>query len=220
MNRNRFLELEAEIKGIIGESFAKAIKKRPSDFVLLMARGGYHKHLDRPDLDLTPFVLEDRVDFLMDLTRKKFFVRYLNNYVDRLNNKITLNGDDLEYEMNIQMMIYCHIWESHLFLNQLERLAFIQQGKEYLWISETPFNSKKNFINHKIIDRFVKTDKNMVNLIKSCYLEDLRNAFAHSTYFINGNRIYANENGLFEGKSISFDYWDDIFVRSVLLSYH
>ena len=220
MNRNRFLELEAEIKGIIGESFAKAIKKRPSDFVLLMARGGYHKHLDRPDLDLTPFVLEDRVDFLMDLTRKKFFVIYLNNYVDRLNNKITLNGDDLEYEMNIQMMIYCHIWESHLFLNQLERLAFIQQGKEYLWISETPFNSKKNFINHKIIDRFVKTDKNMVNLIKSCYLEDLRHAFAHSTYFINGNRIYANENGLFEGKSISFDYWDDIFVRSVLLSYH
>lgn len=57
MNKNRFLELEAEIKGIIGESFAKAIKKSPSDFVLLMARGGYHKHLDRPDLDLTPFVL-------------------------------------------------------------------------------------------------------------------------------------------------------------------
>ena len=37
MNRNRFLELEAEIKGIIGESFAKAIKKRPSDFVLLIS---------------------------------------------------------------------------------------------------------------------------------------------------------------------------------------
>ena len=220
MNRNSFLELEAEIKGVIGESFVKAIKKSPSDFVLLMARGGYHKHLERPDLDLTPFVLEYKEDFLIDLTRKKFFIRYLNNYVDRLNNEITLNGEDLEYEMNIQMMIYCHIWESHLFLNQLERLAIIQQGKEYLWKSEAPFNSKKNFIERKIIDRFVKTDENMVNLIKSCYSDDLRNAFAHSTYFINGNRIYANENGLFEGMSISFDYWDDIFVKSVLLSYH
>lgn len=220
MNRNRFLELEAEIKGIIGESFAKAIKKSPSDFVLLMARGGYHKHLDRPDSDKMPFVLEDKEDFLMDLTRKKFFVRYQNNYMDRLNNKITLNGDDLEYEMNIQMMIYCHIWESHLFLNQLERLAIIQQGKEYLWKSEAPFNSKTNFINRKILDRFMKTDERMANLIKRSYLDDLRNAFAHSTYFINGNRIYANKNGLFEGISISFDYWDDIFVSSVLLSYH
>ena len=220
MNRDRFLALEAEIKGIIGESFAKAIKKSPSDFVLLMARGGYHKHLDRPDLDLTPFVLEDNEDFMMDLTRKKFFVRYLNNYVDRLNNKITLDDYNIEYEMNVQMMIYCHIWESHLFLNQLERLAMIQQGKEYLWKSEAPFNNKKNFINHHIIDRFVKTDKNMTDLIKICYSEDLRNAFAHSTYFINGNRIYANKNGLFEGISISFDSWDDTFVRSVLLSYH
>ena len=220
MNRDRFLALEAEIKGIIGEAFAKAFKKSPSDFVLLMARGGYHKHLDRPDSDLTPFVLEDKEDFLMDLTRKKFFVRYYNNYVDRLNNNITLDGDDLEYEMNVQMMIYCHIWESHLFLNQLERLAMIQQGKEYLWKSEAPFNSKTNFIQHKIIDRFVKTDKNMTNLINSCYSDDLRNAFAHSTYFINGNRIYANKNGLFNGISISVDSWKDIFVRSVLLSYH
>ena len=218
MNNNRFIELEKEVKSIIGESFAKAIKKSPSDFVLLMARGGYHKHLDRPDLDLTPFVLEDKEDYMMDLTRKRFFVRYLNDYVDRLNNKITLNGDNLEYEMNIQMMIYCHIWESHLFLNQLERLSIIQQGKEYLWKSEAPFN--KNFINHQIIDRFVKSDNNMTNLIKSCYSDDLRNAFAHSTYFINGNRIYANKNGLFNGISISFDSWDDIFVRSVLLSYH
>lgn len=220
MNNNRFIELETEVKGIIGDSFAKAIQKSSSDFVLLMARGGYHKHLDRPDLDLTPFVLEDREDSLMDLTRKNFFVRYLNNYVDRLNNRITLKGDDLEYEMNIQMMIYCHIWESHLFLNLLERLAIIQQGKGYLWKSEAPFNSKKNFINHQIIGRFIKTDKNMTHLIESCYVEDLRNSFAHSTYYINGNRIYANKNGLFEGISISFNYWDDIFVRSVLLAYH
>ena len=220
MNIDRFIKLEIEIKGVIRESFEKAIKKSTADFVLLMARGGYHKHLDRPDIDLTPFVLEDREDFLMDLTRKRFFVRYLNNYVDRLNNRITLNSEELEYEMNIQMMIYCHIWESHLFLNQLERLALIQQGKEYLWKSEAPFNSKTNFVKHKIIDRFLKTDENMVNLIVKCYSDDLRNAFAHSTYFINGNRIQANKDAIYVGPSISFEEWDDMFVRSVLLSYH
>lgn len=111
MNLERYQKLEIEIKAIIGDSFAKAISKSSDDFVLLMARGGYHKHLDRPDIDLTPFVLEDREDFLMDLTRKKFFVRYLNHYADRLNNHITLNGENLEYEVNIQLMVYCHIWE-------------------------------------------------------------------------------------------------------------
>lgn len=59
MNIDRYLELEAGIKQIIGDSFTNAIKKRPADFVLLMSRGGYHKHLDKPELDYTPFVLED-----------------------------------------------------------------------------------------------------------------------------------------------------------------
>ena len=220
MNIDRYIELEIEIKGIIRESFEKAVNKSTADFILLMARGGYHKHLDRPDIDLTPFVLEDREDLLMDITRKMFFVRYLNNYVDRLNNRIKLIGEELEYEINIQMMIYCHIWESHLFLNQLERLALIQQGKKYLWKSEAPFNSKKNFVKHKILDRFVKTDEHMASLIGKCYSDDLRNAFAHSTYFINGNRIQANKDAIYVGPSISFEEWDEMFVRSVLLSYH
>lgn len=220
MNLERYQELEIEVKGIIGESFAKAISKSSADFVLLMARGGYHKHLDRPGIDLTPFVLEDREDYLMDLTRKKFFVRYLNHYADRLNNHISLNGEDLEYEVNIQLMVYCHIWESHLFLNQLERLALIQQGKDYLWKSEVPYNSKKNFILHKVIERFEKTDNAMANLIKQSYSDDLRNAFSHSTYFIQGNRIQASKDSLFSGSTVYFEEWDDMFVRSVLLSYH
>ena len=62
MNLEKYQELEIEVKGIIGESFAKAISKSSADFVLLMARGGYHKHLDRPDIDLTPFVLETNLE--------------------------------------------------------------------------------------------------------------------------------------------------------------
>ena len=123
MNVDRYIELEQETKSIIGGAFVKAFNKNRADFVLLMARGGYHKHLDRPDIDVTPFVLEDRADFLMDLTRKKFFIRYLNNYIERLKNGNTMSGDDMEYEVTTQLMIYSHIWESHLFLNQLARLA-------------------------------------------------------------------------------------------------
>lgn len=220
MDLERFLELQAEIKCVIGRSFLIALNKSQADFVLLMARGGYHKHLDRPDIDLTPFVLEDKEDFLMDLTRKKFFVRYMNDYVERLKNGNTMRDDDIEYEITTQLMIYSHIWESYLFLNQLARLAGIQKGKPYLWITNLQKSSKKNFINRKIINLFKKTDMAMTHQIKHCYSEVLRNAFAHSTYYIDGRSIHFNKNVIFDGPSISFEQWEEIFVRAVLLSYH
>ena len=220
MNVDRYIELEQETKSIIGGAFVKAFNKSCADFVLLMAHGGYHKHLDRPDIDVTPFVLEDRADFLMDLTRKKFFVRYLNNYIDRLKNGVTMSGDDMEYEVTTQLMIYSHIWESHLFLNQLARLAGIQQGKPYLWKTKLKQDGKKNFINRQIIDVFVKTDEAMTYLIKQCYSDVLRNAFAHSTYYIDGGMLQPNQDMIFDGPSISFEQWEEIFVRAVLLSYH
>lgn len=220
MTIERFVKIEEKVKGVIGDALCRAINVNSSDFVLLMARGGYHEHLDRPDMDVTPFVLEDRLDFLMDLTRRKFFVRYLNGYVDGLKAGRQINDDEQEYELNVQMMIYAHIWESHLFLNQLARLAMIQQGKGYMWKTKLPQDGKKNFICRKIIDQFEKTDEGMADLIKRSYSDDFRNAFAHSTYFINGNRIQANKEALYVGPSVSIEGWEDMFVRSVLLSYN
>jgi len=220
MTIEKYAKIKEDIKGVIGDALCRAINVSSSDFVLLMARGGYHNHLDRPDIDVTPFVLEDRLDFLMDLTRKKFFVRYLNEYVDRLASGRLLNDDEHEYELNVQMMIYAHIWESHLFLNQLARLAMIQQGKGYLWKTKLPQDGKKNFITRKIIDQFEKTDEGMANLIKQSYSDDFRNAFAHSTYFISENSIQANKEAIYAGPSVSIEGWNDMFVRSVLLSYH
>ena len=74
-----------------------------------MARGGYHKHLDKTDIDLSPFVIEDRQDFLMDITRKKFFIRYLNDYVERLKRNDSLSDEDYKYLLNIQLMVYTYI---------------------------------------------------------------------------------------------------------------
>ena len=220
MTLEKFCEIETEVKRIIGNSFCKAIEKNSSDFILLMARGGYHKHLDKTDIDLSPFVIEDRQDFLMDITRKKFFIRYLNDYVERLKRNDSLSDEDYKYLLNIQLMVYTHIWESHLFLNQLERLTLIQLGKGYLWKSKIPTIGKGSYINSNIINRFERSDVGMARLIKLCYSKDLRNDFAHSTYYIEGNRIQSNKYALFVGPSMSFEQWDEMFVRSMLLSYH
>lgn len=220
MTIERFYEIEGEVKSIIADSFTKTIQVNSSDFILLMARGGYHKHLERSDIDLSPFVMEDRSDFLMDLTRKKFFVRYLNEYIEKLKGNNKLSTEEREYDVNIQMMMYTHLWESHLFLNQLERLALIQLGKGYQWKSKIPTVGKGEYINSHIINRFERSDVNMANLIKKCYSKDLRNDFAHSTYYIEGCKIQSNKYALFVGPSVNFEEWDVVFVMAMLLSYH
>lgn len=220
MTLEQFLILESEVKSVIANAFVKAVQVSQSDFILLMARGGYHKYLDTKDLDLSPFVLEDRLDFLMDRTRRRFFVNYLNEYVDKLKANNNISKEDKEYEVNIQMMIYTHIWESHLFLNQLSRLALIQLSKGYQWKNRIPHDGKANFINDSIIKKFEQSDSDMANLIKRCYSTDMRNAFAHSSYYIQDNQVQLNKDGLFVGPSISFEVWDKVFVRSMLLSYH
>lgn len=147
-------------------------------------------------------------------------MRYVNDYIDRLKKGNILSGDDLEYEITTQLMIYSHIWESHLFLNQLARLAGIQQGKPYLWITKLPQGSKKNFITRQIIAEFKNTDEDMRHLIEMCYSDAFRNAFAHSSYYIDNGRLQPNKDMVFDGPSFSFEQWEEIFVRAVLLSYH
>ena len=234
MTIDKFHKIENKVIETITDSFEKAINISISDFILLVARGGYHKHLDKPEIDLTPFVIEDRKDFLIDLTRRKFFVKYINDYVSRLLKEKSLSDDEKEYDTNIQLMIYTHIWESHLFLNQLVRLAEIQLGMGYDWKTKLDYPKKNNhhreskmchvkkgpYIENSIINRFEESDCNMAQLIKHCYLKDLRDDFAHSTYYINKNTILSHGSDLFCGPSISIGEWEDKFVSSMLLSYH
>ncbi len=131
-------------------------------------------------------------------------------------------------------MIYTHIWESHLFLNQLVRLVKIQLGMGYDWKTKLDYPKrnvnckdsnqshikKRSYIENSIILKFEKADYNMAQLIKHCYLKDLRNDFAHSTYYIDKNTIISNGSELFCGPSITVEEWEDKFVTSMLLSYH
>ena len=221
MTLDKFQSIENEVIGIIKDSFCKAIEESTSDFILLLARGGYNELLERSSIDLSPFVIDDRTDFLVDLTRKKFFVKYINDYVSRLVNNKYMSNEEEEFEITIQLMIYSHIWESHLFLNQLERLAMIQLGKGYNWISQLNNSETRKgaFIKNNIINRFERSDNNMAELIKRCYSNNLRNDFAHSTYYISDRKITSNGSYLFSGPTINFEEWEERFVYSMLLSY-
>lgn len=224
MTIDRFVELENLVKGIICHTLDAMKAKSPSDFVLLLARADYHEWLDRADIDLTPYIIDDGRGTMMDITRQTFLVKYVNGYIDKLmaNNKDESN-EDREYELNIQMMMYSHIWESELFLKQLERIALVLNGKGYLWERKFDDKLKKGqYIKDCIMDRFEKADKEMYSFLASCYSKELRNDFAHSTYHIQmeSETIYSHHNGLFAGNPIKICDWEEMFLKSVMLSYH
>jgi hypothetical protein len=145
-----------------------------------------------------------------------------------------MSDEEKEYDINIQLMIFSHIWESHLFLNQLVRLVEIQLEMGYDWKTKLDYPKrdvnrkecnqshirKGPYIENSIIKRFEKSDSNMAELIKYCYLKDLRDDFAHSTYYIEENTIISNGSELFCGPSITIEEWEGKFVTSMLLSYH
>lgn len=221
MTISRFIDIQEEVKRVICNALDKMIVKSFSDYVLLLARADYHEWLDRSDIDVTPYILEDGRYRLIDSTRQRFLDMYFEKYVNRLISNKTCEVDEREYDLNIQMMIYSHIWESALFLKQLERIALVLNGEKFNWNRKFEGNSvKSQFIEECMLKKLESTDKGMWELISNCYSRELRNEFAHSTYQIqmSARKIVSHNNGLYQGKPVSFDEWDEMFVKSVMLS--
>ena len=115
-------------------------------YILLLLRADFYEIINTSrNLDLSPYVIDNRADTYLDVSRQRFLNHYLSEYVIKLEEQRFDDLESLEYEINIQMMMYAHIWESRLFLKTLERISFILSGKGYKWksdidISVTPIN--------------------------------------------------------------------------------
>lgn len=220
MTYDRFLEIQAEVVNAICNTLENVSQQSFSDFVLLLARGDYDYIIGQRKMDLSPYVIEDPTADYMDRTRLDFLTSYLNDYSYRLQRNEFSDEIAKEYEVSIQMMIYSHVWESHLFLKQLERIANILSGEGYIWKSCIKTTSKKNFLKHHIIDKLERLDNELFSLLKKSYSSQIRNDFAHSTYTLENGIIYSHSNGLYSGPNITFCKWEEKFVYSIMLSYH
>ena len=138
----------------------------------------------------------------------------MKRYIERLRSGSIINDKELEYDINIQLMVYTHVWESDWLLKQLERIASILSGKGYVWKSCVDSCSKSNFIKDHILKQ-LEGHSNLYDLIGRIYSDTLRNDFAHSSYYIDMDEsaIKSRKHGLLEENVIPFDEWEDIFVH-------
>lgn len=219
-----FRRIDVEVRNAINEAFrfAHNEEKDENDYYLYLCNATYVE--EYKGTTINPYVLDYRVDELMDQNRLEFLTRYLGSQYsfDRF------NTSDSNESLTIEMMLYSHIWESTNFLKQLTKLLDLCQSKEYNWKVVVPDaqneQSKQKYIRETLRDGFTELSLKLGNIITSGYKSQLRNAFAHSDYSfaLNDPEIHLHNykpDG-YQMRSISFDDWTKCFCYSFLLNYH
>ena len=69
--------------------------KSMSDFTLLLARGDFYEVIYTHAYDLSPYVIEDPTDELIDDTRVSFLNQFLKRYIERLKSGSIINEKEL-----------------------------------------------------------------------------------------------------------------------------
>ncbi|MBS0646507.1 MAG: hypothetical protein JSR97_07955 [Verrucomicrobia bacterium] len=216
-----FAKIYNEVDNAIEDALNALFAFNQNSYALFLADGEYTKTVS----GYSPFSIDYRVDGYLDETRLRFLSQFLNEHYS-FAPPLTQTVDD-EYRIQIELMIYTHIWEALPFIKKLYRLAQLLDGKNYKWCAQVPLMGKHNFIRLKIRDVFKRNGHTISEIMSKGFHSSLRNSFAHSQYAINSpfpaNKIVLfNGSGLKKNKllpEISFDDWSKRFAYSFLLSY-
>ena len=225
------LELyESEVEDLVNIVLDAVRDKSFQDYVLLLGHGGYQS--ENEGTFLSPYVISCPLEMYQDRTRERFLVSYLNTYASLLKDSIFMANDCKEYDLNIQMMIYAQIWESHQFLKTLKRIGDILTDKPYEWkiLFEKPDKNgimrpihKGNMIQEQIIKTLKKGHPTFGKFVENLYDSQLRNDFAHASYYIDieNNSIQSLDSERYViKKTTDLTDWEQTFIYSVMLSYH
>jgi hypothetical protein len=221
ISRADFESIRTEVTNAIRDSLIKIRKDSPEKYVLFLARAEYSEIVVDPSIDWNPYRIDDRSDLYADETRHTFLVEYLNAFYSFSYPQIHI---ELQLVTNLELMIYSHNWESELFLKKLYRLAQLLNGSEFPWTVDVSEMGKSTFIQEKIGKVFRASGSPMEKVLSEGYDSDLRNAFAHSAYSIDGETknifLHPRKSKPRKLEQISFDDWGKRFAYSVLTSYY
>lgn len=221
ITREKYCEINDEIKLSVTSALDELRNLDLGNYILFLADAEY---FENSSSQTSPYRIDNRLDTIIDSTRIEFLSKFLTEYYRfPLSQSST---DDDSYRMNLELMVYSHLWESKSYLKKLYRLANLLDNKDYEWEVQVPPMGKHKFIRNEIRGTFKKNNITLGEVIKNGFHTSLRNAFAHSEYSFDRmnkhNRInlynYGGEN--WELRSISFDDWSLRFVYSALLGYY
>lgn len=223
----KFDSINSEVQKAVSEIYSELKKLNPEGYIMFLADCEYEKRYDNKTTRFSPYVLDYVADKLKDQSRITFLTSFLQMFYSFPPEKDDIDNNELRLQM--ELMVYTHIWESKAFLKDLFRLSHLLNGENYDWKVKVPDMTKHDFIRNEVRAYFLKSKKvkSIGDIMTKGYHSSLRNAFAHSEYSfdtMNKNQriILHNYKGKdsWELKLITFDDWSLRFVYSALLNYY
>jgi len=225
ITKARFDQIHDEVKEAIEELFDYVKNRNEGNYVLFLADAEYKPQYKGSGL--SPYVISSMEDYYAETARLEFSQYFLNTNYGM--GACLQQTTDNPTKMNIELMVYCHIWESNKFLKQLSRLLDIANGKSYPWqVSEIPEFGKHTFIRTQIRDGFKKLGLKIATIMTNGFRTSLRNSFVHGEFEIDYNTLvmtlhtYKRPRKIDPNKEldkISADQWTNFFIYSVLFNY-
>ena len=214
-----------EVQIAIGELWEMAFEnqKNENDLALIIANGSMNNFSEETlkRLQITNYQIgHDFVHF-----RYFTFYNFINQYKNVLNEEEykAVENKQLYDETMVQMQLlaYLKFWETDLILKRLLSLSKLVQGKEYLWdIKQSELNQRRIILKNEIQNPIENLCPRFYAFIDDIYSRQLRNAIAHSQYYImydSINLTNKEESKYYELDSITFEKWDEIFTKVILM---
>jgi len=212
--------LAPKISNSIDELFvyAKGHEKNKNDYVLFLANATYDEGLT--DIRYNPYTIDYRMDVYNDESRQWFFHEYIVLDMEKQYSETSAENQErfLHYVINLELMMYCHYWESTRILKTLKQLSLLVNNEDYNWKIDVPDMGRHDFIRKEIRDVFGHHGLSAADWMTKTYGSQLRNAFAHSDYSLYKGEIWLlnyKEDG-WSIRSLTFDEWDEKFAITTL----
>ncbi|MBK7946563.1 MAG: hypothetical protein IPJ85_15260 [Flavobacteriales bacterium] len=122
--------------------------------------------------------------------------------------------------IQFEMMVYLRFWEADRILKKLYHYTQLALGQPFNWqYTIGPDDSRQELIRLQIRDPLQSTCPKYYNLLKSIYRSQVRNAVAHSQFYITDNSIgFTNYDPKRHAPHTQerYPWWEEIFHRVVL----
>lgn len=217
-------QLRPTVVQAVSDLYEKAAnnQKNPNDIVLFLVNG--HVDVAIPRV-YTKFRTGPGIEGIDDYPRFEFLIAYLN-FGNEKPFDVSWSDEEInrhrKYTINLELMIYTHLWEAEQSLKCLKQLANLVARRPYQWEIEIPWMTKHDFIRNEIKQVFLDNNLEVGKIVQESYHSQLRNAFAHGNYtFFESSHIKLNNyrGEPWELRALSFDEWEERFLKSALLHY-
>jgi len=194
-------KFQPKVRKAVRQLFANAYKHQTDEFdLLLILENGMkddllferNKRVSRSQR-ISPYIIGPHYQYYAEMTQYDFYDIYRKLNTKNNNRKSYLKkirgnrSSEAQYSIatQIELMQYLKLFESNRFLERLYKLVQLSNGNNYPWSYQIKKNdSRSKIILNDIRDKSKTKSPLFYNLMKEIYLSQIRNAVAHSQYFI------------------------------------